>query len=758
MQAAPDPEIYRVNNMEVDVLRGCLRRDSQEIRLKPKPFRLLVHLIQQRDRLVTKGEIMDLLWKDTAVTDDALTQCIVEVRRALGDNPREPVYLKTIPRMGFRFVGPVEMAGVAAEEAGEASQKAAREPVASLPLSPMHSSQSLRRWLLLTGLLALSMGAAAFWNKLPWGGAPPAVAAKRVVAILKFENRPGQVDLDWLREGLPDMLETTLSRSGALEIIPRDRVYARRNSTAGGPLDTVELARASHAEIVVAGSYSKLGDRMRVDARVLDARSGALIAAESITIDRPDELLTQVDYLAARIAGRLAPRGRDQDRRALASLMTQNLEAYRAYSLGLEKAEAYHLEDAIALFEKAAALDPGFVMAHARIGYAYAVTDSELARGRPYLERAFRLADKLTERDRRYIVAWYAIANSDYARAMRSYTELIAEYPNDGESYLRLANLLRGDSRHEEALELLRRANGIDAEDPKIYNALSGVLSEMGRHEDAIAMAGRYVQLAPADANAFDSLGLAYQGAGQFDAAAENFTKALALNPEFDVAALHRATLEADMGRFKDGIRDALGVAEKGNRGRPRGWSNAAFIAWRHGRIQEAKSIAARGVQAEGPNTGEWNPAFASISRAGPARPREDYQVGRGARYGNRTVLFYFASQDRLQGRTEQMLEHLHQLIRVRSRWGEAERFEDALGDALAGLGRMDDAIAEYERALRVFPGMALARFHLAQSYQRKGRKAEAVAQYQQFLELWKHADADLPQLAEARAAVGKSP
>src|SRR5258708_26191742 len=107
------------------------------------------------------------------------------------------------------------MAGGAAGEAGEASQKAAREPVASLPLSPMHSSQSLRRWLLLTGLLALSMGAAAFWNKLPWGGAPPAVAAKRVVAILKFQNQPGQVDLDWLRGGLPGLLSATLSRAGA---------------------------------------------------------------------------------------------------------------------------------------------------------------------------------------------------------------------------------------------------------------------------------------------------------------------------------------------------------------------------------------------------------------------------------------------------------------------------------------------------------------------------------------------------------------
>src|SRR5258708_38207404 len=158
--------------MEVDVLRGCLRRDSQEIRLKPKPFRLLVHLIQQRDRLVTKGEIMDLLWKDTAVTDDALTQWIVEVRRALGDNPRDPVYLKTVPRMGFRFVGPVEVESEAVQAAGpEPAAPSRSTPTQSTPTqstptqsSPTQSGHSLRRWLLLAGLLTNPMGAPAFWN------------------------------------------------------------------------------------------------------------------------------------------------------------------------------------------------------------------------------------------------------------------------------------------------------------------------------------------------------------------------------------------------------------------------------------------------------------------------------------------------------------------------------------------------------------------------------------------------------------------
>lgn len=191
--------------------------------------------------------------------------------------------------------------------------------------------------------------------------------------------------------------------------------------------------------------------------------------------------------------------------------MTENLAAYRYYALGLANAGALQTKEAIALFQKAFELHPGFVMAQARIGYAYAVTDAALADGRPYLESAYRNSSKLTDKDRRHIVAWYAIANQDYQGAIRGYSELIAEYPNEPEAYLRLAVLLRGESRHEKALELLRQAASIDASDPQVYNHRSAVLSEMGRHQDAIAMASHYVTLAPNDPNSYDSLALAFQ-------------------------------------------------------------------------------------------------------------------------------------------------------------------------------------------------------------------------------------------------------
>ena len=79
------------------------------------------------------------------------------------------------------------------------------------------------------------------------------------------------------------------------------------------------------------------------------------------------------------------------------------------------------------------------------------------------------------------------------------------------------------------------------------------------------------------------------------------------------------------------------------------------------------------------------------------------------------------------------------------------ETLEDALGDGYLELGRLNEAIAEYERALKLFPGIARARYHLAQAYQRKGNRDAAQAQYRTFLELWNRADPDLPEVIEAR-------
>ena len=272
----------------------------------------------------------------------------------------------------------------------------------------------------------------------------------------------------------------------------------------------------------------------------------------------------------------------------------------------------------------------------------------------------------------------------------------------------------------------------------------------MGKHDDAITMAEHYRALAPGNVNAYDSLGLSYYMAGQYEPALETYGKALALKPDFGIVPLHRALVYAAMGRVKDAVRESLLEAEQGAAHMTgcRGLGQATYVLWRSGKTAEAKKLAAR------PHP-DCDPRFFDIVLGKPAVSNSDafaaWTAGRGGRFGQRTGLFYLSQYAKLQGKTEDMLANLQQLLRVRPAWAEQETWEDALGDAYLQLGRVDDAISEYERALRLFPGIARARYHLAQAYRRKGQTELAKAQFRQFLELWKHADPDLPEFAEAK-------
>ena len=100
--------IYRFNDIEIDVAQGCVRRAGQAIYLRQQTFQVLLYLLRWRERLVTKEELFENIWKDAAVTDNALLQCIFDIRKTLGDDSRNPRFIKTFPKVGYRFISPVE--------------------------------------------------------------------------------------------------------------------------------------------------------------------------------------------------------------------------------------------------------------------------------------------------------------------------------------------------------------------------------------------------------------------------------------------------------------------------------------------------------------------------------------------------------------------------------------------------------------------------------------------------------------------------
>ena len=213
MQASSGASVYRIGDVTVDTLGARLLRNGQEVPITPKAYRVLLHLLRERNRLVSKEELIGLFWADTAVNDEALTQCIARLRRALGDDPRNPTYLKTVARMGYRFVGPVEE--VAPNGSGEGPL---REP-AQVGAAPLASESGVParprlRWLLAGAVTVALLVAGLRWSA--WLSNPsPGVQANRIVS-----HETEQWEVAWwkLNEGTGSKISDSIH--GLTAILP----------------------------------------------------------------------------------------------------------------------------------------------------------------------------------------------------------------------------------------------------------------------------------------------------------------------------------------------------------------------------------------------------------------------------------------------------------------------------------------------------------------------------------------------------------
>ena len=162
--------IYRLDGIEIDASQVCLRRNGQELHLRQKAFQVLIYLLEKRERLVTKDELIEHLWQGAAVTDNTLEQCLAEIRKVLGDDSRHPRFVKTVPRAGYRFIGEVEESDSREESAAAIEEAATSEAAdeeesahisavvtkgAPLPATRLQP-RITRRWIALSALSALT--------------------------------------------------------------------------------------------------------------------------------------------------------------------------------------------------------------------------------------------------------------------------------------------------------------------------------------------------------------------------------------------------------------------------------------------------------------------------------------------------------------------------------------------------------------------------------------------------------------------------
>ena len=339
------PASYRFGPFAVDAAAYRLLRDGTVIPLSPKIIDLLLYLVARQSALVGKDELFAALWPDVAVTDNALTQAVSELRQALGDDPSKPTYIQTVARRGYRFIAPVE------------SISAERE--------------------------APDRGPAA---------AAPAPGRAPTTAVLDFANVSNDMSLAWLSSGIAETVTNDLRAAASLRIIDRVRVVEAVRRVGS---DLAALRDDLHVDLAVVGSFQRAGDRLRITARVVDAVSG-----EALSDAKADGLLADVFELQDRIVaqfGEALGTGTSRSRARSTVRETSSLEAYQAFTEGrvrLEALDATLVPGAIADFERAVALDGRYALAHVGLANARFWEDRAVTRPQPAGRGAARPGDR----------------------------------------------------------------------------------------------------------------------------------------------------------------------------------------------------------------------------------------------------------------------------------------------------------------------------------------------------------------------------
>jgi adenylate cyclase len=481
----------RFDRYVLDLDRGSLLLDGNEIALRPKTFAVLLHLVENSNRLVSKEELFRAVWPNVAVTDDALVQSIGELRRALGDDG--PRLIKTIPRRGYRLDS-----GVLVDSPDSHNIPAPKAQ--ALTPRPLFAAP---RWAALAFLAALtvgvlSLGTATDWSIFSFGNRTTVTnapaAAKPAIAVLPFENQSGEGTRDYLADGLTQDIITALGRFSELTVMSWNAVFPYKQRRA----NPAEVGRNLGVRYQLEGSVRESGGRVRVTAQLVDA-SGQVLWSGSFDEPRA-ELFALQDKITTEIARKLPIRLTQIEQRRVQTRPTENLEAYE-YVLrarpALQQPTRASIVEARDLLRRAIALDPHYAGAYAALADTYHVAtvmgwaESPTA----FLSRAADLASKAlslneTEVHARTILGRIHIFYRRYEQAKAEIERAIAINPNDADGLAGRGNILMWSGQTDAAIEALELAQRIDPElNPFDRSALSLAYYLKQRYEAAVEQA-----------------------------------------------------------------------------------------------------------------------------------------------------------------------------------------------------------------------------------------------------------------------------
>jgi TolB-like protein/DNA-binding winged helix-turn-helix (wHTH) protein len=293
--------MLRIGTWRVNPTSGQISRDGETARLEVRTMRLLLCLAEHAGEVVSIDELLDQVWSGVTVTSDSVYQAVASLRRVLGDDPKQPAYIATVPRLGYRMVATVSPW---ADEPIAQSIAQTGSSQASDSEGPMRATRSrLRAGFMLAagGALCLAVAVAfLFHGKVANNNhsASPAIAPQpqKSIAVLPFLDLTEEMNQEPFADGMTEELIDKLSKIPGLRVpAPTSSFYFK-----GKQIPIAEIARTLGVAYVLDGSVRKSGARLRVAARLIRANNGYVVWSE--TYDRPlDDILIVQDDIAGEV-------------------------------------------------------------------------------------------------------------------------------------------------------------------------------------------------------------------------------------------------------------------------------------------------------------------------------------------------------------------------------------------------------------------------------------------------------------------------
>lgn len=749
-----------------------LSRAGSTVRLRPQLMDLLVCLARHAGRVVSKDEILAEVWSGQFIAESGLSRSVAELRQALHDDPREPVFIETIAKRGYRLIAPVrypDAAPVAISDAAPAPVPVAAPPARSLASSLASLGPAVGR----RGVALITLAVVAASVLVVLSLRTPALAeADRVV--LCFENQTDEPVFD---RTLQLALAVQLEQSPFLRVVSEEqvrdalRLMGREvDATLTRPL-AVEVCRRQGARAMIVGSIGRVASRYVLGLEGVACESGDVLAREQAQVSAKDRVLDALGGMVPALRRRLGESLASVQRNdvPITRATTGSLEALAAASLGDLERRRGRYEAAAAHYRRAIAADPSFALAFTRLGSVAAWMGNE-REATACVSKAYELRERASVPERLEIEARYHQGvTGEFTAAVAALEELRHSHRNSPVAHFGLALIYSQTGRFREALaasrEAVRLEPGGNRENVQLARAFL-YLNRFGEAREAAKASARRGN------DAFDLHGVLFDvafatgdtaGLASERAWAARVPEARALFLVFEAeAAAYAGKLRLARTRLEE-VR-AL-ARERGDR---EGELNSRFTEAGYeallGDPAAARTIAAEVVaEAPAPSTQGWYAAalLALAGETGIAERIVEVEAPAGAPAPGEAIRVLrtsaLAALEVGRGRHARAIEMQTPLIPVEL--GIAYGCVPAIVRATALLrgGRARDALNAFETVVAhngLDPSsemLPIARLGAARARRLAGDAAGARAAYDALLAVWAEADPDLPILQEAR-------